>query len=172
MCCKLFHYVHVMSSGCGRAADVVWFPLRVDLCPGTQCTFFNITTKTRRCDESPSGSVKTWRQQDFIFVSSSFCLQRYLNHFAYSNTVGDDLWKHLQLVVEANNVSLPGPVSDIMNRWVLQMGFPVVTIDTTTGAVSQKHFLLDPESKVTVESPYRYAAHFIISAGISPHSGT
>ncbi|XP_062245063.1 aminopeptidase N-like [Platichthys flesus] len=93
------------------------------------------------------------------FLSESIFVQglsRYLNHFAYSNTVGNDLWQQLQLVVEANNVSLPGPVCDIMNRWVLQMGFPVVTIDTTTGAVSQKHFLLDPESKVTVESPYRY----------------
>lgn len=59
--------------------------------------------------------------------------------------------------MKANNVSLPRPVHDIMNRWVLQMGFPVVTIDTTTGEVSQKHFLLDPESNVTVKSPYKYA---------------
>ncbi|MEQ2237674.1 hypothetical protein ILYODFUR_025550 [Ilyodon furcidens] len=43
-----------------------------------------------------------------------------------------------------------------MNPWVLQMGFPVVTIDTSTGKVSQKHFLLDPESNVTVQSPYGY----------------
>lgn len=47
-------------------------------------------------------------------------------------------------------------VSEIMNTWVLQMGFPVVTIDTTTGMVSQKHFLLDPESNVTTPSPYKY----------------
>lgn len=45
-----------------------------------------------------------------------------------------------------------------MNHWVLQMGFPVVTIDTSTGRVSQKQFLLDPESNVTVKSPYKYAA--------------
>ncbi|KAG8012295.1 Aminopeptidase N [Nibea albiflora] len=38
----------------------------------------------------------------------------------------------------------------------LQMGFPVVTINTITGAVSQKHFLLDPDSNVTTESPYNY----------------
>lgn len=69
-----------------------------------------------------------------------------------------------QQAVKANNVSLPRPVYDIMNRWVLQMGFPVVTIDTTTGQVSQKHFLLDAESNVTVESPYKYATpeQFII----------
>uniref|UniRef100_A0A3Q3BS38 Alanyl aminopeptidase, membrane n=1 Tax=Kryptolebias marmoratus TaxID=37003 RepID=A0A3Q3BS38_KRYMA len=52
--------------------------------------------------------------------------------------------------VKDNNVSLPRRVDAIMNPWVLQMGFPVVTVDTSTGKVSQKHFLLDPESNVTV----------------------
>lgn len=88
-----------------------------------------------------------------VFVQG---LNSYLNHFAYSNTVGNDLWHHLQMAVKANNVSLPRPVCEIMNRWVLQMGFPVVTIDTPTGKVTQRHFLLDPESNVTVESPYNY----------------
>uniref|UniRef100_A0A7N6AY37 Aminopeptidase n=1 Tax=Anabas testudineus TaxID=64144 RepID=A0A7N6AY37_ANATE len=98
-------------------------------------------------------------QKDLIlklFKSSFFFLQGYLNHFAYSNMIGNDLWQHLEMAVEANNVSLPHPVYDIMNRWVLQMGFPVVTIDTSTGKVSQKHFLLDPESNVTLKSPYNY----------------
>ncbi|XP_029992119.1 aminopeptidase N-like [Sphaeramia orbicularis] len=88
-----------------------------------------------------------------VFVQG---LSTYLNSFAYSNTVGNELWHHLQMAVMDNNVSLPCPVRDIMNRWVLQMGFPVVTIDTATGTVSQKHFLLDPESNVTVISPYEY----------------
>ncbi|XP_041794551.1 aminopeptidase Ey [Chelmon rostratus] len=93
------------------------------------------------------------------FLSESVFVQglsSYLNHFAYSNTVGNDLWDHLQMAVKANNVSLPRPVCEIMNRWVLQMGFPVVHIDTKTGKISQRHFLLDPESEVTVESPYNY----------------
>ncbi|TKS74008.1 Aminopeptidase N [Collichthys lucidus] len=90
-------------------------------------------------------------QFDAISYSKS-----YLNYFAYSNTVGNDLWDHLQMAVKANNVSLPRPVYVIMNHWVLQMGFPVVTIDTVRGEVSQKHFLLDPQSNVTVESPYNY----------------
>lgn len=61
--------------------------------------------------------------------------------------------------VTANNLSLPRHVNEIMNRWVLQMGFPVVTIDTATGRVSQDHFLLDPDSEVTVKSPYRWVGH-------------
>lgn len=39
------------------------------------------------------------------------------------------------------------------------MGFPMVTIDTATGRVSQDHFLLDPDSEVTVKSPYRWVGH-------------
>uniref|UniRef100_A0AAQ5X9A9 Aminopeptidase n=1 Tax=Amphiprion ocellaris TaxID=80972 RepID=A0AAQ5X9A9_AMPOC len=48
--------------------------------------------------------------------------------------------------VDATGTALPQSVNNIMNTWVLQMGFPVVTINTATGDVSQKHFLLDPES--------------------------
>ncbi|XP_070828039.1 aminopeptidase N-like [Chaetodon trifascialis] len=88
-----------------------------------------------------------------IFVQG---LSSYLNHFAYNNTVGNDLWDHLQRAVKDKNVSLPYPVEEIMNRWVLQMGFPVVDIDTNTGKISQRHFLLDPKSSVTVSSPYNY----------------
>ncbi|XP_071775463.1 aminopeptidase N isoform X2 [Centroberyx gerrardi] len=83
-------------------------------------------------------------------------LSTYLNKFAYGNTVYTDLWDHLQAAVEANGTQLPQTVHKIMNRWVLQMGFPVVTIETATGTVTQKHFLLDPDSNVTQSSPYHY----------------
>lgn len=42
-----------------------------------------------------------------------------------------------------------------MDRWTLQMGFPVVTVDTFSGRVSQKHFLLDPESVVDRPSQFK-----------------
>uniref|UniRef100_A0A8C5BIZ8 Aminopeptidase n=2 Tax=Gadus morhua TaxID=8049 RepID=A0A8C5BIZ8_GADMO len=86
-----------------------------------------------------------------VFVQG---LSSYLNHFAHGNTVGTDLWEHLQKAVKLNGVVLPGTVQDIMNRWVLQMGFPVVTVDTTTGIVSQEHFLLSPAPNLP--SPYNY----------------
>ncbi|KAJ7997844.1 hypothetical protein DPEC_G00216380 [Dallia pectoralis] len=89
-----------------------------------------------------------------VFVQG---LSSYLHHFAYSNTVATDLWNHLQLAVEANGVTLPRTVDDIMNRWVLQRGFPVITIDTATGLVSQRHFLLDPDSVGNVPpSDFKY----------------
>ncbi|KAM4677163.1 aminopeptidase N isoform 1-T2 [Discoglossus pictus] len=89
-----------------------------------------------------------------IFVEG---LSSYLHAFSYSNTVYSDLWWHLQQAVNKNNPTLlPLPVGDIMDTWVLQMGFPVVTINTANGNVKQKHFLLDPEANVTRPSPYGY----------------
>ncbi|KAM9861189.1 aminopeptidase Ey-like [Aulostomus maculatus] len=83
-------------------------------------------------------------------------LHTYLEEFKYSNTVYTDLWKHLQMAVDEAGISLPGTVEVIMNRWILQMGFPVVTIDTQSGKITQKHFLLDPESVVDRPSEFNY----------------
>ncbi|KAM8973866.1 aminopeptidase N-like isoform 2-T2 [Pelodytes ibericus] len=84
-------------------------------------------------------------------------LATYLDDFKYDNTVYSDLWDRLQVVVDANpSLNLPNTVGNIMDRWVLQMGFPAVKIDTTTGIVSQSHFLLDPDSVVTRPSDFGY----------------
>nr|AVZ46163.1 Aminopeptidase N [Crocuta crocuta] len=81
----------------------------------------------------------------------------YLHTFKYGNTIYKDLWEHLQQVVDKQTViQLPNNVSDIMDRWTLQMGFPVITVDTRTGTLSQQHFLLDPESVVTRPSKFNY----------------
>ncbi|XP_015284404.1 PREDICTED: aminopeptidase N [Gekko japonicus] len=83
-------------------------------------------------------------------------LQSYLHTFAYGNTVYDDLWTHLQMAVNEDSFSLPGTIKEIMDRWTLQMGFPVVTVDTRSGNVAQKHFLLDPNSTVQRPSEFNY----------------
>ncbi|NXI39248.1 AMPN Aminopeptidase, partial [Galbula dea] len=83
-------------------------------------------------------------------------LQSYLHTFSYNNTVYADLWTHLQQAVERLNVSLPDTISNIMDRWTLQMGFPVVTVNTGTGVINQTHFLLDPTSKVERPSVFNY----------------
>lgn len=61
---------------------------------------------------------------------------------------------HLKAVDKTGTV-IPLSVKEIMDRWVLQMGFPVVTVNTTTGQVSQMHFLLDPESSIQRPSPFK-----------------
>ncbi|NXL87046.1 AMPN Aminopeptidase, partial [Alectura lathami] len=83
-------------------------------------------------------------------------LQSYLHTFAYSNTIYSDLWQHLQEAVTRNNVTLPGTISTIMDRWTLQMGFPVVTVNTLNGSIWQSHFLLDPNSTVQRPSVFNY----------------
>ncbi|NXN15882.1 AMPN Aminopeptidase, partial [Indicator maculatus] len=83
-------------------------------------------------------------------------LQSYLHTFEYNNTVYTDLWTHLQQAVDRRNLSLPSSVSDIMDRWILQMGFPVVTVNTLTGVITQAHFLLDPNSTVERPSVFNY----------------
>ncbi|CAH2274216.1 aminopeptidase N, partial [Pelobates cultripes] len=90
-----------------------------------------------------------------VFVEG---LATYLKAFEYNSTVYSDLWTHLQTAVETNLSSsyLPQSVARIMDTWVLQMGFPVVTVDTTTGLITQKHFLLDPGSNVTRPSEFNY----------------
>ncbi|XP_064013910.1 aminopeptidase N [Pogoniulus pusillus] len=83
-------------------------------------------------------------------------LQTYLHTFEYSNTIYKDLWTHLQQAVDRHGLQLPGSVSAIMDRWILQMGFPVVTVDTLTGTATQSHFLLDRGSTVERPSAFNY----------------
>ncbi|XP_048337983.1 aminopeptidase N isoform X2 [Sphaerodactylus townsendi] len=83
-------------------------------------------------------------------------LQSYLHTFAYGNTVYSDLWEHLQMAVDEDQFYLPGTIENIMNRWTLQMGFPVLSVDTRLGSVSQRHFLLDPNSTVQRPSEFNY----------------
>ncbi|KAM6426351.1 aminopeptidase N [Liasis olivaceus] len=82
-------------------------------------------------------------------------LHLYFQTYAYSNTICDDLWQKLQMVVNKNN-NLPGTVKTIMDRWTLQMGFPVLTVNTSTGIITQKHFLLDPGTPVERPSLFNY----------------
>ncbi|RVE74835.1 hypothetical protein OJAV_G00026200 [Oryzias javanicus] len=84
-------------------------------------------------------------------------LQTYLKEFQYKNTVPKDLWKHLQMAVDEAGITLPRPVEEIMNRWTLQMGFPLITIDTRTGNVTQKQYLSNPECVVDRPSEFNYS---------------
>ncbi|XP_070256863.1 aminopeptidase N [Myotis yumanensis] len=84
-------------------------------------------------------------------------LASYLQTFSYKSTTYLDLWEHLQKAVSQQTaVTLPKTVKTIMDPWILQMGFPVITLDTKTGSISQKHFLLDPDSVVTRPSNFSY----------------
>ncbi|NXG47212.1 AMPQ Aminopeptidase, partial [Psilopogon haemacephalus] len=69
-------------------------------------------------------------------------LTSYLKEFSFSNANQDDLWTHIQMVVDAQDeVQLPASVKQIMDSWTCQNGFPVLTLNLTTGTVSQEQFL-------------------------------
>ncbi|XP_059809077.1 aminopeptidase N-like isoform X2 [Hypanus sabinus] len=87
-----------------------------------------------------------------VFVSG---LKEYLTKYSYGNTVYSNLFDELQQAADGK-VQLPRTVNVIMNRWTLQMGFPVITIDTNNGKINQQHFLLDPNSNVTRPSIFNY----------------
>ncbi|CAJ0952313.1 unnamed protein product [Ranitomeya imitator] len=89
-------------------------------------------------------------------AAASLSVTAYLKEFEYDNTVYVNLWNSLQAAYDSETVKvdLPANIETIMNTWVLQMGFPVVTINTATGTLTQKHFLLDPNSTVTRPSEF------------------
>ena len=48
-------------------------------------------------------------------------------------------------------------IGDVMNTWIRQMGYPLVTAsigDDGLLHLTQKHFLLNPDQNVTRESPF------------------
>ncbi len=67
-------------------------------------------------------------------------LKKYFTKHAYGNTTGDDLW-------EALSASSGKDIAAFMNPWLLQSGYPVlsVTQKTTDLQLAQAHFLLDPK---------------------------
>ncbi|XP_072453213.1 aminopeptidase Q isoform X2 [Notamacropus eugenii] len=68
-------------------------------------------------------------------------LESYLKTFAFSNSDQDDLWNHMQMVLDnQTEVLLPASVKSIMEKWTHQSGFPIITLDVSTGMVNQKPF--------------------------------
>lgn len=65
-------------------------------------------------------------------------LQTYLKKFSYSNAVTSDLWDHLSLASGKD-------VSNAMDNWIKEMGYPVITIEETSELgkyrISQRRFL-------------------------------
>ncbi|KAB0374848.1 hypothetical protein FD755_013340 [Muntiacus reevesi] len=75
-----------------------------------------------------------------IFISA---LKSYLETFSYSNAEQDDLWRHFQMAIDhQNKILLPATVKSIMDSWTHQSGFPVITLNVSTGVMKQEPFYL------------------------------
>lgn len=72
-------------------------------------------------------------------------LRTYMQEFAERNARGDDLWRHLQAASQE-------PVTQIIESWILQGGFPYVTVilETVEGEqqlrFSQERFFTNPQA--------------------------
>lgn len=75
-------------------------------------------------------------------------LQNYFAKYAYQNTVGDNLWDELAAASGKQ-------ITDIMNRWITQPGYPVVTLerDNDELRLSQKQFFIGPHQSSTTQWP-------------------
>ncbi|XP_023671110.1 alanyl (membrane) aminopeptidase-like b [Paramormyrops kingsleyae] len=69
-------------------------------------------------------------------------IKTYLKAYQYSNTEAADFWRHLQEALGPADIN----VAQVMKTWTQQMGYPLITINTKTGDVSQQHFLLNQTS--------------------------
>ncbi|TKS72939.1 Aminopeptidase N [Collichthys lucidus] len=65
----------------------------------------------------------------------------YLRDFMYKNADQNDLWDSIQKAVEMDNGHTE--VAKVMEPWTNQIGYPVITINTTNGEIYQKQFLFN-----------------------------
>ncbi|XP_050005240.1 aminopeptidase Q [Alexandromys fortis] len=85
-----------------------------------------------------------------LFISA---LQSYLETFSYANAAQDDLWRHFQMAIDEQNIiQLPTTVKNIMDSWTYQGGFPVITLNVSTGVMKQEPFYLEKTENRTLVS--------------------
>ncbi|XP_034734454.1 alanyl (membrane) aminopeptidase a [Etheostoma cragini] len=72
-------------------------------------------------------------------------VKSYLHDFSFKNTEQKDLWRAIQKA-EDNNGGHTN-VAQFMEPWTKQIGYPVITINTTNGEVYQKHFLFNDSAE-------------------------
>ncbi|XP_066993050.2 glutamyl aminopeptidase isoform X2 [Anabrus simplex] len=83
----------------------------------------------------------------------------FLNAYKFENAVTQDLWDELQKV-EDEKSEHPTNITQVMDTWTRQMGFPVITVTVNENGdrvLSQSRFLADPSaSKTNDVSPFGY----------------
>ncbi|XP_007437647.1 aminopeptidase Q [Python bivittatus] len=112
------------------------------------------TDETRQTDSLIElfNTVTYHKGASIIWMLSNFMTERlfmkalnsYLSAFSFSNAIQDDLWNHIQKVIdEQKDFQLPAPVKMIMDSWTCQKGFPLLTVNFSTGNISQEPFFAE-----------------------------
>ncbi|KAM4808225.1 aminopeptidase Q [Rhinophrynus dorsalis] len=85
----------------------------------------------------------------FVRMLSSFLTEKlfikaissYLKTYSFSNADQDDLWNHIQMIIDEQDVvQLPTSLRHIMDSWMWQEGIPLLTLNTSTGEMTNERF--------------------------------
>ncbi|XP_056393378.1 aminopeptidase Q [Hyla sarda] len=84
-------------------------------------------------------------------------ISSYLKKFSFSNADQDGLWNHLQMFIDnQDEVKLPMPLKDIMDSWTWKKGIPLVTLNTSTGMLSQGVMKMSNHENTTSDSNHTW----------------
>ncbi|KAM3609436.1 uncharacterized protein V6R79_014788 [Siganus canaliculatus] len=72
-------------------------------------------------------------------------VKRYLSDFKFKNAEQSDLWRSMQKAVDEDAGVID--IATVMDTWTKQSGYPLITINTNNGEISQKHFLFNDSSE-------------------------
>jgi len=81
-------------------------------------------------------------------------IHQFLDKYKFKNAVTQDLWTVLEAVTTKYL-----PISNIMDTWTRQMGYPVLNIEKISNTklrITQERFLKDRNAKDTTKSPFDY----------------
>ncbi|XP_058480542.1 thyrotropin-releasing hormone-degrading ectoenzyme-like isoform X1 [Solea solea] len=98
-------------------------------------------------------------------------LNDYLLSHMYGNAARDDLWRKLSQAMHSEGRDID--IGEMMDRWTLQMGYPVVTISKNQSeqlptryiTVSQEHFLYGQEVRNSNNDSLRWQVPLTVAVG-------
>ncbi|XP_022527297.2 thyrotropin-releasing hormone-degrading ectoenzyme [Astyanax mexicanus] len=103
-------------------------------------------------------------------------LNDYLMTHMYGNAARDDLWNKFSEAMQREGKDIN--IKEVMDRWTLQMGYPVVTISKNdslgnTVTITQEHFVYDIEAKLRdpdlFNKSFQWQIPLTLSVGNSSH---
>ncbi|XP_044131844.1 aminopeptidase Q [Bufo gargarizans] len=84
-------------------------------------------------------------------------ISSYLKKFSFSNADQDGLWNHLQMFIDdQDEVKLPMSLKNIMDSWTWKKGVPLVTLNTSTGTLSQRMLKIGNKENDTSDSNHTW----------------
>ncbi|XP_051547221.1 thyrotropin-releasing hormone-degrading ectoenzyme-like [Myxocyprinus asiaticus] len=106
-------------------------------------------------------------------------LNDYLMTHMYGNADRDDLWNKLSEAMQREGKDIN--ITEVMDRWTLQMGYPVVTISKNDSldnnvSISQEHFVYDTDAKIhhpeLFNKSFQWQIPLTLTVGNSSHIST